>query len=55
MSDGSIQEAINSLVKFQKHVEKKPSFLCVIVGHLDTVMRDQHTGVFVVPVTSLKP
>lgn len=55
LSDGSIQDAINSLVKFQKHVEKKPSFLCVIVGHLDTVMRDPHTGVFVVPVTSLKP
>ncbi len=55
LSDGSIQEAISSLVKFRDKAEKKPAYLCVIVGHLDTVMRDPETGVFIVPVTSLKP
>ena len=55
LSDGSIQDAISSLVKFRDAVDKKPVYLCVIVGHLDTVMRDPETGVFVVPVTSLKP
>ena len=55
LSDGSIQDAIDSLVKFNNNVEKKPVYLCVIVGHLSTVMRDQETGVFIVPITSLKP
>ena len=55
LSDNSIGEAINSLTTFNKKVEKKPAFMCVIVGHLDTVMRDPQTGVFIVPLTSLKP
>ncbi len=55
LSDGSISAAINSLKKFYTHVEKKPVYMCVIVGHLEAVMRDPESGIFVVPVTSLKP
>lgn len=55
LSDGSIQDAIRSLMKFHTNVEKKPSYMCVVVGHLDTVMRDPKTGIFIVPLTSLKP
>ena len=55
LSDGSIQDAIGSLSKFYKNVEKKPEYMCVIVGHLDSVMRDPKTGIYVVPITSLKP
>ena len=55
LSDGSIQDAIESLGKFYKNVEKKPEYMCVIVGHLDSVMRDPKTGIYVVPVTSLQP
>ena len=55
LSDGSIQDAIDSLITFRDNAVKKPAYLCVIVGHLDTVMRDPETGIFIVPVTSLKP
>jgi predicted AAA+ superfamily ATPase len=55
LSDGSIQEAVSSLTKFYERVKKKPVFMCVIVGHLDAVMRDPDTGIFIVPITSLKP
>ena len=55
LSDGSIQEAIDSLCKFNENVSKKPSYMCVIVGHLDTVMRDPKTGIYIVPITSLRP
>ena len=55
LSDGSIQDAIDSLTTFRDNAVKKPAYLCAIVGHLDTVMRDPETGVFIVPVTSLKP
>lgn len=55
LSDNSIRDAINSLTTFYKNVEKKPAFMCVVVGHLDSVMRDPQTGVFIVPSTSLRP
>lgn len=55
LSDGSIQEALDSLKTFYKHAEKKPVFMCVIVGHLETVMRDPATGIFITPITSLRP
>jgi len=55
LSDNSMREAIDSLTTFKNKVEKKPAFMCVIVGHLDTVMRDPQTGIFIVPLTSLRP
>lgn len=55
LSNGSIGEAVDSLQTFYKHAEKKPAFMCVIVGHLETVMCDPATGIFITPVTSLRP
>ena len=55
LSDGGIRDGISSLSKFNDNVEKRPAFMCVIVGHLDTVMRDPDTGIYIVPLTSLKP
>lgn len=55
LSDGSIQDAIKSLKRFYENVQKKPAYMCIIVGHLDTVMRDPETGIYIVPITSLKP
>lgn len=55
LSDGSIQDALDSLQTFYKHVGRKPAFMCVIVGHLETVMRDPATGIFITPITSLRP
>ena len=52
---GSIEDAIKSLVRFNENTEKKPIYMCVIVGHLDAVMRDPKTGVYIVPITSLAP
>ena len=55
LSDGSIQDALDSLCKFYKNVERKPIYMCVVIGHLDAVIRDPETGIFIVPLTSLKP
>ena len=46
---------LDSLQTFYKHVGRKPAFMCVIVGHLETVMRDPATGIFITPITSLRP
>lgn len=48
LSDGSIDEAIKSLVKFEKNVKKKPSYMCIVVGHLNSVIKDPKTGIFIV-------
>lgn len=55
LSDGSIRDAIKSLGAFYKHAQKKPSFMCVIIGHCEAVMRDRETGIFIAPATSLRP
>ena len=55
LSDGSIQDGIKSLSRFYKNVEKKPVYMCIIIGHLVSVMKDPETGIYIVPFTSLKP
>lgn len=55
LSDGNVKDAIRSLKKFYDNVKKKPQYMCVIVGHLDAVMRDPESDVFIVPITSLRP
>ena len=55
LSDGNIHEAIDSLKTFYEHVSRKPAFMCVIAGHCSAVMQDPKTGIFITPLTSLKP
>lgn len=55
LSDGSVEEAKESLKRFYNKVGKKPKFMCVIVGHYEAVVKDKETGIYVIPITSLKP
>lgn len=55
LSDGSMEEALGSLKTFYDNVKKKPAYMCVIIGHCEAVMRDPDTGIFIAPLTSLKP
>lgn len=55
LSDGSIGDAIKSLTTFYANVKKKPIYMCVIIGHLEAIMRDPETGIYIVPLTSLRP
>lgn len=55
LSDGNIEEAKKSLMKFYKNVEKKPKFMCIIVGHYEAVIQDKETGIYIIPITSLRP
>ena len=34
---------------------KKPKFKCVIVGNVDYVARDPETGIYILPITALRP
>ena len=50
-----VEEAIKNLVKFSDNMLKKPKFMCVIVGKCDAILRDEETGIYVVPITALRP
>lgn len=53
LGDNQINEAIKSLTKFNDKVEKKPKFLCVIVGIGSGLTRDEKSGVYIVPYNTL--
>ena len=55
LSDGSVEDAKKSLMTFYKNVNKKPKFMCIIVGHYEAVIQDKETGVCIIPITSLRP
>lgn len=55
LSGGSMQDAIGSLRKFHKNVKRKPAYMCAIIGHCDAVMKDPETGIYIAPLTSLRP
>lgn len=55
LTENGIEEAKNSLMKFYKNVEKKPKFMCIIIGHYEAVIQDKETGIYIIPITSLKP
>ena len=52
-SDG-IEAAKASLTNFYKNVDKKPQFMCIIVGHYEAIVKDPETGIYIVPITALK-
>ena len=50
-----VEEAIENLQKFSDNATKKPKFMCVIVGKCSGIARDSKTGIYIVPITTLKP
>lgn len=50
-----VEEAKKNLLNFYNNMIKKPKFMCVIVGYTDVIARDENTGIYIVPITALKP
>lgn len=50
-----IDEAKNNLLKFYNKVDKKPKFMCIICGLWGNVVKDPETGIYILPITALKP
>lgn len=55
LNDGSIDVAKKGLQKFYDNVKKKPKFMCIILGHYEAIMQDPETGIYILPITALKP
>lgn len=50
-----VDEAKKSLLNFYNNMIKKPKFMCVVVGYTDVIAKDPETGIYIVPITALKP
>ena len=34
---------------------KKPKFMCIITSNSEAVVKDRETGIYILPITALKP
>ena len=50
-----VEDAKKNLSNFYKNMIKKPKFMCVIVGYTDVIAKDPETGIYIVPITALRP
>lgn len=50
-----VEDAKRSLLKYCDKTNKKPRFMCVIVGVCKSIVKDKDTGIWIVPITALKP
>lgn len=50
-----VEEAKQNLLNFYNNMVKKPKFMCIIVGYTDVIARDPETGIYILPITALKP
>ena len=50
-----VDNAKQSLLNLYSNMVKKPKFMCVIVGFSDVIAKDPETGIYIVPITALKP
>ena len=50
-----VEEAKQNLLNLYNNMIKKPKFMCVIVGFTDVIAKDPETGIYIIPITALKP
>lgn len=50
-----VEEAKKQLLKFSENMIKKPKFMCIITGNFGAVVKDPETGIYILPITALKP
>jgi hypothetical protein len=50
-----VEEAKASLTKFYNNMIKKPKFMCIITSNFGAVAKDAETGIYILPITTLKP
>ena len=55
LSHINVEEAKKNLIKYYEKAERKPSFMCIIVGHYEAIVRDKETGIYIIPITALRP
>ena len=55
LGNNKIDEATQNLIAFSNNVKKKPKFMCIITANSTYVAKDPKTGIYILPITALKP
>ena len=55
LGNNKVEEAKKSLLSFSNNMEKKPKFMCIITSNSTYVARDPKTGIYILPITALRP
>ena len=55
LGSNQIEEATKNLLTFQDNMVKKPKFMFIIIGNYQAVVKDPKTGIYILPITALKP
>lgn len=55
LGNNSVEEAKKNLIKFSNNMTKKPKFMCIITANSPYIAKDSETGIYILPITSLKP
>ena len=50
-----VEEAKITLQKFYDNMIIKPQFMCIITSNFNAVVKDPETGIYILPITALKP
>ncbi len=50
-----IEDAKKTLSRFYNNMIVKPKFMCIITGNFSAVVKDPETGIYIFPITALKP
>ena len=50
-----IEDAKKNLIKFSHEVIVEPKFKCIICGMCSSIVKDPKTGIYLIPITALKP
>lgn len=55
LGNNKIEEAKETLLNFANNMKKKPKFMCIITANSTYVGKDKDTGIYILPITALKP
>lgn len=55
LGNNKIEEAKTTLLNFAKNMKKQPKFMCVITANSTYVGQDKESGIYILPITALKP
>lgn len=51
----AVENAKENLLKFSHNITKPPKFMCIITSNFGAVAKDEETGIYILPITALKP
>ena len=55
LNNSALDKAKNSLLKFYENANKKPKFMAIIIAECEIIYKDKETGIYILPITALKP